>query len=102
MNDPYIRMMFGENAVHLPINIINQPDHKGGHTFGVFQMKHPAFEQLSFGGKKTHQLILGDMVIRSRIVLDSDHLQGVGLAGLATQGFDLPGWVENGNILIKH
>jgi hypothetical protein len=60
------------------------------------QVPHPLF----FGSKKTHVLILGDLVLRPHLVLATDGLTGVGLAGLATSGWLSEEWFKPGADLI--
>lgn len=96
--DPFMRAMFGPNAVHVPINLIVQDGGEGGIVTGVFQSCHGL--ALKYGSRKTHQLIFGDMIIRPHLVCHTDALQGVGISGLARSGFiDVEKWMEGGVLI---
>jgi len=100
----YIRAMFGEKAVHLPLNFILQnPDEST--LVGVVQcrLNPQTLKRLVKGSQKTHQLILGDAIIRPRIIAESNHLRGVGLAGIMTSsdGWDMQAWAEKGKLLFQ-
>ena len=92
--DPYTRAMFGDNAVHCGANMIVQ-DAGGGRVLVVLQStsgrpKHP----LMFGSNHTHQLLMGDMVFRPRVVLGSNDFAGEGISNIASGGFDLDRWLD--------
>ena len=92
--------MFGCNAIKVPFNCIVQDQGDGG-IAAVIVVGGSMAARYKFGSKKTHQLIVGDAVIRPHFVVDSDHLIGTGLAGLAKSGFaDIAGWLKNGDMLI--
>lgn len=94
--------MFGQNAIQVPFNCIVQANHKENTTVAVIVVGGtPQAMGYTFGGKKTHQLIVGDAIIRPHLVMDSDHLVGTGLAGIAMSGFaDVGAWMESGKMLI--
>lgn len=92
--DPYTRAMFGCNAAHCGANMIVQ-DAGDGRVLVVLQStsqqpKHP----LMFGSQHIHQLLMGDIVFRPRVVLGSDHLRGQGINHIARCGFDLEEWMD--------
>jgi hypothetical protein len=99
--DPFTRAMFGQHAIHIGANIIVQAYEEDNKAIFVGQtsMAHP----LLFGSKKAHQLILGDLILRPHLVIGSDNFVGIGLAGLARDGFlSADKWLENGEILVKN
>jgi len=53
---------------------------------------------LRYGSKKTHQLIIGEIIVTPRLVIASDDFRGVGLAGLATE-CDVEKWMK-GDIIV--
>ena len=83
-----VKAMFGEKATHIGFNMIIQDAGSKGDNkaCGFFQTTDTtgALKNLLKDKKLCHQLILGDMIIRPHMILDSDHLKGCGLAGLAT------------------
>ena len=89
--------MYGKGAIHIPINFIVQKVDDEGRVTGVFQTS--AGTPLLFGSKKTHQMILGDAIIRPRLVCESDEFQGSGLSSLACSGFlEHENWFKGGVI----
>lgn len=104
MNDAdiYTRAMFGQNAIQVPFNCIVQANPNENTVAAVIVVGGSSQTlRYMFGGKKTHQLIIGDAIIRPHLVMDSDHLTGTGIAGIARSGFaDVEGWMRNGTTLI--
>jgi hypothetical protein len=83
----YVRALFGANAVHVPAWFYVQHmgrDNTGHETVafvGASRVEtgpHP----LRFGSDRTHQLVIGDIVVRPHTVNATDALRGHGLAGL--------------------
>ncbi len=86
MTDDMTRAMFGCNAVHCGVNIIVQ-DGEDGRAIMVAQSKMTGPHPLRYGSKRTHILLLGDMVFRPQLVLGTDSFRGVGLNNLLRNGF---------------
>ena len=101
--DAYTKIMFGEHAFRVPMNFIIQGDTNNPNELaGVFQGRHPAMKQMLFGSKKCHQLILGDIVIRPHLVVESDAFIGMGINGIYKDGFrDLDKWITQGSTLLN-
>lgn len=99
--DPYIKAMFGSNAVQVGFNFIAQ-DAGDGKLIFVAQSttpgkKHPLF----FGSERTHVLAMGDMVFRPHLVLGSDKLRGAGLNNLITSGFtNMDAWGDSADLIL--
>lgn len=102
--DTFTRAMFGIHAIHTPMNFIVQAYEEDGAIIAIAQAKvdDALFKRLTFGSRLTHQLILGDIVLRPHLVSESDHLRGSGLAGLARSGFQMDDWVEHGRVLLHN
>lgn len=92
------KVMFGQHAFHIPMNLIVQDCGDGVTAAGVFQTKSGA--PLFAGSKKTHVLLLGDMVFRPRIILASNNLQGMGISHIFTDGFVTDVWDGADRILV--
>ncbi len=98
--DPFTKAMFGQHAIHIPVNIIVQDMSSQGDGNITAVLQSSAGRPLMFGGKMTHQLIMGDMVLRPHLVVESDAFRGHGLSGLARDGFvDVDKWLK-GKILL--
>lgn len=98
--DPdFAKLMFGEHAVHVPAWLYVQ--HQGDDivTF-VGSSRVPDPHPLRYGSQRTHQLILGEIVVRPHWVLGTDALQGNGLGSLATDGHDLRGLLRDGELVL--
>lgn len=100
--DTFIRAAFGEHAIHTPMNFVVQalaPDS----FVAMAQCRVPPalFKRLVFNSKKPHQLIMSDIVLRPRLVMETEHLRGIGMAGIFTSssGYDVHEWVRHGNKL---
>lgn len=94
---PYIQMMFGCHAVKVPIQMAVQQASDNTLVAVVLTRAMPG--DLRFGSDKTHQLVLGDAVIRPHAVLETDAFKGHGLSGLAMEPVDE--WVRQGNVLLN-
>lgn len=99
--DPYVRAMFGENAVQVGFNYIVQ-EANDGRVLVIAQSTSPvAKHPLMFGSQRTHVMALGDMVFRPRLVMGSDKLRGRGLTGIATSGFlDMDAWGDSADLIL--
>lgn len=94
----YTRMLMGENAVKIPLNLIAQDTGQPDTFAGVFQFRHPNGAELfrSQDGQATHTLVLADAIIRPHAVMASEHLVGCGIGGVYTNGFtDMNEWVKD-------
>jgi hypothetical protein len=90
--------LLGKPTLHLPINLIVQNIGEGK-VIGVFQTTQGT--ELLFNSDKTHQFISGDMFLRPHIVYESNHMRGMGLAGIARDGFIDSEWL-NGQIFKRN
>lgn len=75
-------MLFGQHARHVPAWLYVQDMGPGLVTFvgasKVLTRAHP----LRYGSERTHQLIVGELVIRPHQVHATDELRGYGLGSL--------------------
>lgn len=104
LTDPYVKMMFGNQAKQAGFNYIVQgaADDNKAAIIG-----NTAFANLmSFDGikKATHTLVLCDVIIRPHLVIASKHLLGNGAASLLTSSAlsSLDEWLEKGEIIIDN
>lgn len=93
MDNTCIKMMFGCHALHVPMNIVVQ-DMGDKVSLCIAQI---AGKRIRFGSDKTHQLILGDAVIRPHAVLESDKFIGLGMSAVVTM--DWRDWSDEKIIL---
>lgn len=93
------KVMMGQNAFHIPINLIAQPMDQG-RIIGVFQTSNGV--PLLANSNKTHVLLLGDMIFRPRVIAASNAFQGCGVSALLKQGFsEIETWLKGDVILAE-
>jgi hypothetical protein len=95
------RMAMGVHAVQLPINLIFQEVDDGDKFAGVFQLNHPGVRELLQGAKNTHNLLMGDMIIRPHLIIGTEHMKGHGANGVYTSGWYMDDWVREGKVLFR-
>jgi hypothetical protein len=82
----YTRVMFGQHAVHVPAWLVVQDQGDGLVSF-VGSSNGAGPHPLRFGSSETHQLIVGEVIVRPHRVTHSSARKGSGLAGLVTDPF---------------
>jgi hypothetical protein len=55
--------------------------------------------EVRYGSDMTHQLIVGELIVRPHYIIASNHFRGTGLGALLTTAFDLQDWLNDGRIL---
>jgi hypothetical protein len=103
MGVDYARVMFGENARHVPMFMYVQDAGPGGVSFvGASALPAEVAHPLRYGSRREHQIIVGDMVVRPRTAVATDALQGYGLSALITQGLaaDMAEIMAHGEVLV--
>ena len=96
----YAKIMMGEHALSLPFNFVRQKvDEQHGLILGQEVGQH-----LAFGSDMSHVLVMGDMVFRPHLAIESNHCEGMGANAIVTSSSfcDLNEWIRNGNILLNH
>ena len=97
----YTKMLMGQDAVKVPLNLIAQCV-DGVDTFaGVFQFRHPNGKQLfrANDGQATHTMVMADAIIRPHVVMGTEHMAGYGIGGIYTSGFtEMDEWVRSDDI----
>lgn len=90
MSDPYglgltPEHLLGKPCFHVGMNLIVQKMSDDGKVVGVFQCSQGT--PLLHGSDKIHQLILGDVFVRPRLICESDQFAGRGVSSLLRDGF---------------
>lgn len=79
----YSKVMFGQHAVHVPAWFWVQDG--GPHNVVIAgASRMPAPHPLRYGSERTHQLIVGEMVVRPHLVIGTDEKRGAGISGMLT------------------
>jgi hypothetical protein len=97
--DAMTQAMYGVHARHVAFNVVLQD---AGDNKATIVGTTGFASLMGYGFKKTHCLLLCDCIIRPHLVIESDHLRGMGLTGIVTSS-SLTGvdeWVRNGKILL--
>lgn len=95
----YAKLAMGEDAISLPFNFVRQEcDEDKGLIFG-----QETGIKLAFGSTMPHVLVLGDMIFRPHLVIESRHCVGMGAAAImtSTSFCDIKEWVRNGEIILN-
>lgn len=100
----YMRAMFGQHAMHVPMNFIVQavPEDNAFVAMVKSRIAESTIRKLIFKSRMPHQLIISDVIIRPQLVVESKHLVGVGLSGIATSGDSVEDWVRHGKVLYNY
>ena len=99
-DDAATKIMFGENARHVPMWMYVQNQGGGVVSFVGASRGAPADHPLRYGSQREHQFVLGELVLRPHLVIATDTLRGMGLGGLATSGNDLRQMLTDGELLL--
>jgi len=98
MLETQIKMLFGCNAIRLPIRLVVQ-EHGEGIVSFVGAIRD---QSLRFGSTMAHQFVLGDAVIRPHLVMESEHCKGMGIASIMTSSSfsEIGEWVDKGKVIL--
>lgn len=89
-----LRLMFGQYTIHVPMWMVVQDQDPVVTFVGASRDL-----RLRYGSERTHQLILGEMVIRPHVVIATDHYTGTGLSGMVNHGPQINEWVKHGEVI---
>jgi hypothetical protein len=99
--DAFTKAMFGQHARQIAFNVVIQDGEDGKGTI----IGNTMFgREMRFGAKGTHVLLLCDAIIRPHLVIGSNHLRGVGSAGILTSSA-LTGteeWIRHGTVALNN
>jgi hypothetical protein len=96
----YVKAILGNNAVHVPAWLYIQDQGSGVVTFVGSSRTDSPDHPLRCGSPRTHQLIVGEIIVRPHSVLATDALRGDGLASLVTSGHDIDRMLSDGEMLL--
>lgn len=87
--------LFGRFARHVPMWMVVQNAGADGVTF----VGASRDSRLRYNSTMTHQLILGEFIVRPHVAIESDRYQGLGLSGFLRHCADLEEWFAHGQLL---
>jgi hypothetical protein len=96
----YARVLYGQNARHVPAWLYVQDAGDGLVSFVGASRVDDAAHPLRYGSDRTHQLIVGEVIVRPHLVVATDALKGTGLAGLMTGAHDIDAMLDEGEYVI--
>jgi len=98
----YARILFGRYAVHVPAWLYVQHQGDGTVLFvgasKVPDLAHP----LRYGSDRTHQFIVGEVIVRPHRVVATDALRGSGVSFLAGGSHDLGVMLGDGEVILDN
>jgi hypothetical protein len=100
---PYLAALFGEHARRGPAWLYVQ-DHGPGLVSFVGASRTPARppqrHPLRYGSDRPHQFVVGEVIVRPRLVVATSTLTGDGLASLATGDHNLHRMLTDGEVIL--
>jgi hypothetical protein len=66
---------------------------------GVLFVGASKTQDLRYKSEKTHQLIVGELIVRPHLVIGSNNFRGYGAQGLLTE-CDIEKWIDGGDIIV--
>ncbi|HKT05668.1 MAG TPA: hypothetical protein VJT31_39650 [Rugosimonospora sp.] len=95
-----VRILLGDNARHVPAWMYVQDQGKGVVSFvGASRVPDLAAHPLRYGSRRTHQFLVGELVVRPHMLLATDALRGTGLSNLVL-GHDVAAMLRQGEAII--
>ncbi|WP_446046025.1 hypothetical protein [Streptomyces olivaceus] len=90
------------NVRHVPAWLYVQDQGDGTVSFvGSSRVPGGGAHPLRYGSDRTHQFLVGELLVRPHYALDTNVLRGQGLGGLVTQHPDLGRFLQDGEILLN-
>lgn len=94
------RVLYGEKARRVPAWMYVQQQDNNGMVSFVGASNVDGLNPLRFGSERTHQFVLGEIIVRPRLVIATDSLRGMGLSALATGDHDFARMLADGEAII--
>lgn len=94
------RVMYGQNAVHVPAFFYVQNQGDGMVSFIGGSALPGAVHPLRYGSERAHQLVIGEVIVRPHIIVATDTLQGLGMNGMMTTHHDLTAMLAKGEMVL--
>ncbi len=99
--DAQIRYLLGDRAHRVPAWMYVQNAGDGVVSFAGASRVPTLLHPMRYGSERSHQLIVGELVIRPHVIVATDALRGEGLGGLISKGgHDLPRMLSDGEVLL--
>lgn len=97
----YVKAMLGEHARHVPAWLYVQDQGSGVVAFtGASSVQNGGLHPLRYGSERTHQFIVGEIVVRPHFVVATDMLRGAGINGLLMGHHDITHMLSDGETLL--
>jgi hypothetical protein len=100
--DRFTQAMYGIHARHVPVWIWVQETAAdtviiaGASRIPGSGIAHP----LRYGSVRTHQFILGELIVRPHLVFATDYYRGMGVTGLLNANVDVEDITRNGELIL--
>lgn len=96
----YTRVMFGRHAVHVPAWLYVQDAGAGTVSFVGSSRLPGAAHPMRYGSERTHQFVLGELIVRPHLVVATDVYTGDGLTSLVQRFPDVDAMTSAGERLV--
>lgn len=96
-----ITAVLGEHARHVPCWLYVQDQGKGVVSIVGASRTGASRHPLRYDSARTHQLIVGEIVVRPHSIVATDALRGMGLSGLVSHPYDIDSMLANGERLLE-
>ena len=96
-DDFMMKALYGANSIHIPMWMKVQDMGKDGVLFVGGSRR----QDLRYKSEMTHQLIVGEMIVRPHYVVESNQFRGYGASGLVRDGGDIEDWLKHGNVILN-
>jgi hypothetical protein len=96
----YARLIFGANARHVPAWLYVQDAGNGCVTFAGSSRTTEDPHPLRYGSRRTHQFIVGELIVRPHRIITTDTHVGEGLIGLLTGYHDIEAMLRAGETVL--
>lgn len=93
-------VMFGQHARQVPAWMYVQNQGDGVVSFVGSSRVPDGPHPLRYGSDRTHQFIVGEIIVRPHLIVATDSLRGDGLSSLVTGAHDLDAMRANGETLL--
>ena len=85
MVDRKLKYLLGENVIRIPAWMKIQSDENEQTVSFVGASRLQGSHPLSFGSKKSHILMVGEIIVRPHLVMASNEFRSIGVSGLLCQ-----------------
>jgi hypothetical protein len=95
-----LRHILGDQIQHVPAWMYVQDQGAGLVSFVGSSRAQTGAHPMRYGSGRSHQFILGEVVIRPHLIVGTDTLRGQGAGGLVTGSHDIDQMLREGEVIL--